>query len=39
VPHGELARGFLAGEELGVRLPFAAPDIEAAGYRVYVFYP
>ena len=39
VPHGELARGFRAEEELGVRLPFSAPGVEAAGYRVYVFYP
>lgn len=39
VPHGELERGFLAGEELGAHLPFTAPGVEAAGYRVYVFYP
>ena len=39
VPRGELTRGFLAGEELGAHLPFTAPSVEAAGYRVYVFYP
>ncbi len=39
VPHSEPARGFLAGEDLAARLVFTAPGVDAAGYRVYVFYP
>ena len=38
-PHTDIERGFAAGADIVVALPFEAHGIDATGYRIYVFYP
>jgi predicted Zn finger-like uncharacterized protein len=38
-PRTDIERGFVAGGDIVVALPFEARGIDATGYRIYVFYP
>ncbi|NMG76086.1 DUF3426 domain-containing protein [Aromatoleum diolicum] len=38
-PGADIEGGFDAGRDIAVTLPFEAPGLDAAGYRIYVFYP
>lgn len=38
-PGADIEGGFDAGREIAVTLPFEAAGLDAAGYRIYIFYP
>jgi len=38
-PGADIEGGFDAGRDIAVTLPFEATGLDAAGYRIYVFYP